>query len=1449
MQIDNDYLPQRQEALETKVWIEAQLNKFDNILRANYDKSLEEFCDIVITTIAQEVQALKAIFYVIEAQHLRPMAGYSCNVGDLSNQIIQLGAGLVGQAAKSKEIIYLQHLSQQSFYTTTASGELYAQALVVLPLVFNTNSYGVIELLFIENLSERSYELLKRLANNIATMLQSILSNAHTKSLLEASLLQTKMLKEKEKELQRLLDKVNKDKDVIETNNQNLAKQVVITERIQQELIARTNIINQVAIVTESDTYGTITYVNEKFCEISKYTVAELIGKPHSIVRHPDNPPTLFKEMWATIKAGRIFYATYPNLAKDGSTYWVEAMIAPVLNEHQEILKYIGVRFDVTEKKEKETQQERLLIETQLQREALLASEEELRQNLEELQTTQELLATTNQELVFQSTFQQAILDNADVIIISTDTNGIITSFNKKAQQLLGYTEEELINKTSPAIFHDLNEVVARAKEFTEELGQEVPIGFDVFVIKSKLGLPNSHEWTYNGKNGEKYTVELAISSLKDKEGVTFGYLGIATDITVKKVAEQQRVLLQKLVNNTSDAIQASSEDGRFVYMNTMAAQRFGIRAEDCSNYFVKDLEAIFAEEGSWEAHVAELKTLKNLVVESANTNQQTGETVFVEVSVQYIEIEEQGFMVATSRNISERKRQEQALRESEAFQQRVFSHSPIPMVIMDIATFKYIDCNEACVNIYGFGSREATLGKTPLDVSASIQYDGTPSPEKAVGYINQAMQDGYVSFEWLHQRPDGSQWDADVHLLLFSSGERQFFQFSLIDKTERKKQEQLIKQQNEALLASEEELRQNLEELQATQEKLITLQEEERKANEVFKALFEYSSNPHLLFDETGIIDCNNATILLLGYQSKKELLKLHPAKLSPERQPDGRLSDEKAQEMDRIAHEKGLHRFEWIHRKADGTDFPVEVTLNPIQLNGKDVLLVVWNDLTARKQAEAEIRQLSLVASKTNSAVVITDKKGLVTWVNNAFTTISGYTLEEVIGKKPGKTLQGKDTNPEHVQKIRQGLASKKPFIQEILNYHKNGTPYWLSLSITPVLDENGEIEQFIGIETDITLLKEQEAEIQSQNEALLASEEELRQNLEELQTTQENLQKQKTVLEDALQELKNTQGQLIQAEKMATLGQLVASIAHEINTPLGAIRSSAGNAATVLQDTLPSLPKFFRQLSEEQVTLFQEFLAVIAQQNNLLSAKEERQIRRQLSRELEEQNIPDASEVAEMLVEMGMYENLDAFMPLLHDLTIVKMAHRLSGINRSNATINTATDRASKVVFALKNFARQDHSGLKSMANLNNGLETVLTLYQNQLKQGIDVIREYDDLPEILCYPDELAQVWTNLVHNAIQAMHHQGTLLIKTKLQDKLIVVSVTDSGHGIPDDIKDKIFNAFFTTKKAGEGSGLGLDIVKKIIDKHNGKIYFETEIGKGTTFFVEIPVVAEEQDN
>ena len=141
-----------------------------------------------------------------------------------------------------------------------------------------------------------------------------------------------------------------------------------------------------------------------------------------------------------------------------------------------------------------------------------------------------------------------------------------------------------------------------------------------------------------------------------------------------------------------------------------------------------------------------------------------------------------------------------------------------------------------------------------------------------------------------------------------------------------------------------------------------------------------------------------------------------------------------------------------------------------------------------------------------------------------------------------------------------------------------------------------------------------------------------------------------------------------------------------------------------------------------------------------------------------------------------------------------------------------------------------------------NITEGIETVLTLYQNQIKQGVEVVRNYQaQLPAVLCYPDELNQVWTNLIHNALQAMDNQGTLTIDAVQQDTSVLVKITDSGKGIPPEILPKIFEPFFTTKPAGEGSGLGLDIVKKIIEKHQGKIDVESVPGT-TAFTVSLPI-------
>ncbi|HRG14888.1 MAG TPA: ATP-binding protein [Pseudomonadota bacterium] len=267
--------------------------------------------------------------------------------------------------------------------------------------------------------------------------------------------------------------------------------------------------------------------------------------------------------------------------------------------------------------------------------------------------------------------------------------------------------------------------------------------------------------------------------------------------------------------------------------------------------------------------------------------------------------------------------------------------------------------------------------------------------------------------------------------------------------------------------------------------------------------------------------------------------------------------------------------------------------------------------------------------------------------------------------------------------------------------------------------------------------------------------------------------------------------SQAQVLHTNKLASLGGMVAGVAHEINTPLGFVKSNV----EVVSD------------------LISEYEAA----------------------------------VTKVMTGVDLLLSLDASMVDRAKAAIQKARIELARATTLNEARELLEDSAeglkqmSSLVLNLKGFARVDRDGMDTI-DLNDSIRSALTIAGHQLRDRIQVVQELGDVPKVKCMPSQINQVFLNMITNAAQAMDDEGKLTIRSVAKPNVVEVSFEDTGSGIPDDVLPKIFDPFFTTKPVGEGTGLGLSIVHKIIQGHGGAIRVKSQIGKGTTFFVELPI-------
>jgi hypothetical protein len=526
-------------------------------------------------------------------------------------------------------------------------------------------------------------------------------------------------------------------------------------------------------------------------------------------------------------------------------------------------------------------------------------------------------------------------------------------------------------------------------------------------------------------------------------------------------------------------------------------------------------------------------------------------------------------------------------------------------------------------------------------------------------------------------------------------------------------------------------------------------------------------------------VCDWNPAAEGIFGY-SKQEALNCHAVELIV---PSSATEDVK-QLIAALLKQKGLTHCTNENLRKDGKIITCEWYHSPlidVQGNVTGILSIV-EDITNRpnthinqsKQVEVALRkslkELADIkfALDQSSIVVVTNNLGIIEYVNDKFCQISQYRPEELIGKTH-KIINSNYHSQAFFQDMWRTIRQGKVWKGEIKNVAKDGTYYWVDTTIVPLLDAQGKPQQYVAIRNDITARKQ--AEVQ--------------------------LSKQAKELEEALQELQHTQMQLIQSEKMSSLGQLVAGVAHEINNPVNFIFGNLKHAYQYTQDLLKIIRIYQTHCPE-------------------------------LAAEIQEEA-----------------ENIDLEF-LLEDLP------------KLYSSMTVGANRISQIVTSLRTFSRLDESDLKA-ADIHEGIDSTLMIVEHRLKTQPDrpqilVIKEYGNLPLVECYPGQLNQVIMNILLNAIDALeekfsqknHEQvkPTIHITTEMStSKQVTIRIRDDGVGMSDEVRQKIFDPFYTSKPVGKGTGMGLSISYQIItDMHAGSLQCISSLGKGAEFIIKIPI-------
>ncbi len=443
--------------------------------------------------------------------------------------------------------------------------------------------------------------------------------------------------------------------------------------------------------------------------------------------------------------------------------------------------------------------------------------------------------------------------------------------------------------------------------------------------------------------------------------------------------------------------------------------------------------------------------------------------------------------------------------------------------------------------------------------------------------------------------------------------------------------------------------------------------------------------------------------------------------------------------------------------------------------------------HELKERKKTESALKESETrfrhVAESAGEYIWEMDRDGNFIFLTDRVSEILGYKVSDMLGKSFMDYVY--DPDKEFVKNsLKKYCDNRETFNNlEFRSITGDGKIIWQSVNGLPMSDRKQTNIGYRGAGMNITSRKTSEESLKKAREDL-----EIR-----VKERTAELQKANGELQNTLQDLSDAQGMLLQSEKMASVGQLAAGVAHEINNPTGFVASNLVSLKEYMADFDRILEQYesLRDMLNEELDIDKEFIDGL---NHLIDEIDLEYLRKDIT-----SIIDDSCE--------GM-------------------------------------KRISRIVSDLKDFSHVDKNEVEEV-DINHAIDKVISVAWNELKYKAKIHKNYGDIPLVQCFGGQISQVFMNLLVNAAQAMESEGQINISTEIDESEgnVIITIADNGKGIPQEIIDKIFDPFFTTKPVGKGTGLGLNIVYNIIKAHKGVINVESQLDEGTTFIIKLPIL------